>query len=398
MPLRLAVIISHPTQHFAPWHREIAKLSDINLRVFFCCDWGSQSYFDKEFQSEFSWDIPLLEGYEYEFLPIRNRPSKLNYWQVDNPGVVDALDRFAPDIVKVFGYAHKTNWRAAEWAKRRRTPLLIYSDSNGRRRSPAWKRLAKQGIVKRFYRRVDGALFVGDNNRAYHSGFGIPDERLFPGSLPIDQRRLIGSVPNRDATRRAVRRQHGIPDAAFVVLFCGKYSAKKRPLDVIVGAQIAAEKGIPVWSLLVGEGPLRNSLETYCRDRAARNCVLTGFVNQSSIAEFYVASDVLAVSSEDDAHPLVVSEAATFGLPVIVSDRVGCIGPGDTARPEVNAIVYPWSDRDKLAAAIHELQTNISLYHKLSIGAEEIARTQDVTTAARELEKAAQRLMALGPR
>ncbi len=36
MPIRLAIIVSHPIPHFAPWHRELARISDIDLKVFFC--------------------------------------------------------------------------------------------------------------------------------------------------------------------------------------------------------------------------------------------------------------------------------------------------------------------------------------------------------------------------
>src|SRR5947209_7216166 len=129
MTLRLAILVSHPIQHFAPWHRELAKLLDIDLRVYFCCDWGSESYNDPGFGTSVKWDIPLTEGYAHEFLPIVRRPTQINFQQIDNPSVSEALDRFNPDVVKVFGYARRTNWRAVAWAKRKSKPVLLYSDS-----------------------------------------------------------------------------------------------------------------------------------------------------------------------------------------------------------------------------------------------------------------------------
>src|SRR5262245_42872145 len=98
MTLRLAVIISHPIQHFAPWHREVARLKEIELQVYFCCDWGLAEYTDPEFQTTFQWDIPLLEGYAHEMLSISRRPKRLGFWEVDNPEVGKALDRFDPDV------------------------------------------------------------------------------------------------------------------------------------------------------------------------------------------------------------------------------------------------------------------------------------------------------------
>src|SRR5688572_30177452 len=123
MTLRLAIVVSHPIPHFAPLHREATRMAGLDLRVFFCCDWGVQSYEDPGFGAAVQWDVPLLEGYPHEFLPIARRPKRLRPWEVDNPEVGSALDRFAPDVVKVHGYAHRTHWRVSNWTRQRRVPL-----------------------------------------------------------------------------------------------------------------------------------------------------------------------------------------------------------------------------------------------------------------------------------
>src|SRR5258708_6611992 len=296
MPIRLATIVSHPIQYFAPWHRQMGKVSGIDSKVFFCCDWGIRNYIDPGFNVEMAWDIPLLDGYAHEFIPIARPPQRMGFWETDNPTVSAALDRFQPDIVTVFGYAHRTNWRAALWSHRNRRPLLLYSDSNILLEPALWKRAIKHIIVRRFYRYVDGALFIGENNRLYHAHYGIPPERLFPGVYPIERRRLLQAVPDRYTTRAELRRALGIPRDAFVVLFCGKYIERKRPMDVIVAAHSLARKGVPVWALLVGEGEERRTLQAFC-EREQANAVLTGFVNQSAIPSYYAASDVIAVTS-----------------------------------------------------------------------------------------------------
>lgn len=398
MGLRVAAFVSHPIQHFAPWHREVAKRKQIDLKVFFSCDWGSSEYLDPEFQAKVQWDVPLLEGYTYEFLPIAKRPANLSFWEVDNPTVTGALDSFNPDVIQVFGYAYRTNWRVARWAKRAGKPLLIYSDSNARSSSPLWKRLPKQVIVRDFYNKVDGALYVGDNNREYHRQYGIPEERLFAGVCPIDSDRLLKQSSALERNGPSVRRTLGIPENAFVVLFCGKYSVRKRPLDLLVAANKAAKKGLPIWCLFVGEGSERAALEEYCARESFDQAALTGFVNQSMIPEYYRASDVLAVTSWDDPHPLVVSEASAFGLPAIVSDRVGCIGPNDTARAGLNAIVYPCGDTEKLSDAIERLFSERGTLERMSAAAKSIAETQNPVVAARALAEAVEKLHGLGPR
>lgn len=399
MPIRLAIIVSHPIQYFAPWHRELATIPDLELKVFFCCDWGLNSYVDPQFKTEVKWDIPLLDGYAYEFLPLARRPQRLGFWDVDNPAVTKALDRFQPDVVKVFGYAHRTNWRVARWAQRNRRPLLLYSDSNVRIVPAWWKLLLKQLIVGFFYNRyVDGAMFVGQNNHSYHMRYGVPSQRLFRGVLPIERQRLLAAVPERDAIRRELRSQAGISPDAFVLLFCGKFTAGKRPLDLVLAVHELAQKGVPAWALLVGEGEQRAAVETFCKTECLQNVCLTGFLNQSAVPHYYATADAIVVPSELDAHPLVVSEAACFGLPVIISDRVGCVGCSDSARPEENAIVYSCGDVRALADAIERLWRDRDLYRRMATKSSEIAVSQDVTAAAQQLAYAVRQLHQLGRR
>jgi glycosyltransferase involved in cell wall biosynthesis len=61
---------------------------------------------------------------------------------------------------------------------------------------------------------------------------------------------------------------------------------------------------------------------------------MPGFVNQSQLGSYFAAADVFVLPSEFETWGLVVNEAMYFGLPVIVSDRVGCrhdlVIPGKT--------------------------------------------------------------------
>ncbi len=70
---RLAVVTTHPIQYYAPWFRRIAARSQIQLKVFYLWNRGAAAKHDPGFGRAVQWDIPLLEGYEYEFL--RNSSS-----------------------------------------------------------------------------------------------------------------------------------------------------------------------------------------------------------------------------------------------------------------------------------------------------------------------------------
>lgn len=390
--LRLAVVVSHPIPHFAPWHRELAAVPGIELKVFFCRDRGATTYFDEEFGTELKWDIPLLDGYEFEFLPHTETSLRSEFFQIDNPTVGEALARFNPDVVQLFGYASRTMWRARYWCSKNRVPVLLYSDSNASAHRPLWKRMAKDIVVRHFYRGVTGALFTGDNNRDYHREFGLPMERLFQGALPIDKKMLLANAGSLPEARRAIRKQYGIPEDAFVLVFSGKLYSRKSPMHLVEAVARCRDRGAQVWALMVGEGIDRAGLEEFVVAHSLQNVIFTGFVNQGSIGKYYASGDALACTSMFDPHPLVVPEAGCFGLPVIVSDRLGCIGQTDTAQPSVNAMVFPWSDIESLTGCILKLYGDRELYRAMSSAALRIADSQDVGVAASHLASAAQQL------
>jgi glycosyltransferase involved in cell wall biosynthesis len=195
-----------------------------------------------------------------------------------------------------------------------------------------------------------------------------------------------------------LRRALGIPPDAFVVLFCGKYIERKRPLDVMVAAHSLARKGLPVWALLVGEGEERDRMEAFREREQVTNAVLAGFVNQSAIPSYYAASDIIALTSSFEAYGLVASEASVFGLPILISDRAGCVGPQDTAQPGRNAIVFPSGDTQQLSQAIELLYNDRSLYATMSSNSTRISESQDELVATQRIAGAVRRLHDMGPR
>ena len=394
--VRIAIVVSHPIQYFAPWYGALAAIPEVALKVFFCCRLGAETYYDSKFGINVKWDIPLFDGYDSEFLDSRKEIRRSNFWATDNPNVGDALGKFHPQVVVVHGYAHRTVWRAVSWCNRNRIPVMLASDSNGAVKLAPWKRAAKAIIVKHFYRHLDGALTVGDNNRTYHLNYGLPEERIFAGTLPIDCNRLLASVGDAAAARRDIRRRYGIPEDAFVVIYAGKLIPLKCPLHLLQAIHNCDQRGLKVWGLLVGEGLERRRLESFLADRNVKNIVLTGFVNQSSIGMYYAASDAVALMSEYEPKGLVVPEAGCFGCPAILSDRIGCVGPTDSARPNENALVYSWADIEALTNCIVHLYKDQSIYRFMSEAAVRIAKSQDIAIGAQHLADAARRLQYLG--
>ncbi|MFV0444362.1 MAG: glycosyltransferase family 4 protein, partial [Planctomycetaceae bacterium] len=330
---RLAVVISHPIQHFVPLFQQLAQHPDVELKVFYCCDWGVREYTDPGFGRSFAWDIPMLDGYESEFLPIRRRPRSLGFFEIDNSEVGSRLSEFEPDAVWVHGYGHRTSWRVLRWA-RNRARVLYFGDSELLSARGVASRAIKRIVLPRFFARCDGFLTIGDNNEIYYRHYGVPEEKFHRGSFPIDVGRFHEAVAGlTDDDRQQLRGTYGLSPDSLVVLFVGKLVDIKRPLDLVEAVARLSASYPRVEALIVGSGSLEARVRRRIEELQLGSRIrLTGFVNQSEVPRVLWLGDVLAMCSEKDPHPLAVSESMAAGNAVIASDRIGCVGLTDSAR------------------------------------------------------------------
>jgi glycosyltransferase involved in cell wall biosynthesis len=366
-PTRLAIVISHPIQHFVPFYRAIAKQTSIHLKVFFCSQIGLRTYYDPEMGVSLTWAADLTSGYDHEFLSEADRIVSVSFSSVDNPSVGAALKAFAPDAVMVAGYGHKTALRTLLWSRLHNIPTLMVSDGHlgpvKRSRSRALVRELVMPLLLRFY---DGYLTVGDENERMYDHFGVSSARMFRTPFTIDEDLFLRVRNERTARRARLRSELGIGDIDVVFLFVGKLSARKRPSDFIEAALqlIETPRDERVFAVLCGDGEERDALARVAG--ATERIRFAGFVNLDRLPDFYAAADILVHAAEADPHPLACSEAACIGLPMIVSDHIGAVGPTDIARPDQNAIVYPCGDIGALAGAMRRLASNPELRASMS--------------------------------
>jgi glycosyltransferase involved in cell wall biosynthesis len=337
--------------------------------------------------------MDLTGGYEHEFLTGAESIRQISFRQVNNPGVERRLEEYRPDVLVVAGYSLLTTLRVIRWANRRGVPVLMISDSELLHHRALAKRVLKQLLLRPLFRRIAGFLTTGDNNRAYFRHYGVPAEKLFPCPLTIEESAYLAARARRAELRAQTRARLQIPDDAFVVVFVGKLIPRKRPADLLA-AVAAGAAGPRVCILLVGDGELRPALERQATALPAAAYRFAGFINQRELPAMYAAADALAHPAEMDPHPLSINEAVLLGLPVVVSDKVGSIGPTDTVRPNMNALVHPVGDVPALAAALRRLAENPALVRELGEGSLRVAAETGSAASTAGFVRAAQTVVA----
>jgi glycosyltransferase involved in cell wall biosynthesis len=379
---KVAVVATHPIQHFCPLYKALNSSGEITLRVFFATSAGLQPYYDAGFGQLVQFQNDLTNGFDHEYLP--GNVAELN-GKVRNRHLGERLSAFNPDVIQVYGYYHPLFRDAMAWARRAGRPVLYWADSELLTRSSLWKRLVKRVVLPRLFARCAGFLTIGDCNTDYYRHYGVTPDRLFRSPYPIDEARLTQAVEARSEARRELLARFELPDDAIVALVVGKLTARKAPGDAIKAVSRVWSFGLKnkLFLILAGNGPERDGLQalaSQCEPAAIR---FAGFVEVSQLPSYYAASDLLIHPSSQDPHPLATCEAVFCGLPAIVSDRVGSVGPTDDVRLGINGIQYKYGDVDKLTELLLNFCRNPDEAERMREGSRRIGaqRTLNVSVA-----------------
>lgn len=355
---RVLFVSSHVVPYAVPVYRQLASHPRVEITVAYCSLQGAEAGFDPGFGMEVTWDLPMLEGYPWVSLPNRSwQPGVGRFLGLMNPGLWSLVKTGQFDVVLTHGQAYVSYWIAIVAAKTSGIPVIVATDATSWRSSDShgwgWPSWLKRWLAPSFYRWLDVVYAPSSATIAFLRHMGVPADQIALCHYAVENERFAQGAARTD--QRAIRAQWGIPEGAFVVLFCGRLVSRKRPGDLLEALEQVKQPS--VWAVFAGEGRLRQALERQaaCLGVAHRVRWL-GFVNQSQLPSVYAASDVLVLPSEAEPWGLVVNEAMACGLPAVVSSAVGC--RGDIIEPGVTGEVYPVGDCEALAGRLRRLFTD----------------------------------------
>ena len=353
--MKLAVVLSHPTQYYSPWFRWVASKTNLQLRVLYLWDFGVTAQLDPKFETTLQWDVDLLSGYEHEFVPNVSRdPGTHHFGGLRNPSITERLNSWKPDAILLFGYKWATHVRVIAWARRNRTPLLFRGDSHFLGRGvPTWP---KRLLLRMVYAQFSAVLPVGTANAEYFTAVGVPPQRQFfsPHSVndalfdPTASRHLNAAARLRDELR--------IGTNTRVVLFAGKLVPEKQPT-----ALLRAFLNVPhenTCLVFVGDGAEKARLTHDAGDSTSVRFL--PFANQTEMPSRYLLADVFALPSSGfyETWGLAINEAMHMGVPALVSDRVGC--QCDLVQDGETGWVFPAGNTAALACKLEQALNEVA--------------------------------------
>lgn len=370
---RLAVLTAHPIQYQAPLFRKLAQHPEIDIVVYFYSDYGVTEKIDPGFGVAYSWDIPLLMGYNHKFLKSYFTAATGNrLWLSFNPGIIKELWKERYDAVLVHGYASITNWLTFLAAWITRTPIIFRGESHLLNYRAGWKKGLKQLILSQLFKRVSSFLPIGTLNWKYYKHYGVPDRKLFLSPYAVDNDYFSKRYQELHDKRDCLRKELGITTEQPAILYASKMMQRKRAMDLLKAYE-KIQENVNASLIFVGDGVERHNLESYSKDHNIKNVHFVGFKNQTELPIYFVIADIFVLPSTDETWGLVINEAMNFGLPIITTDQVGA-GP-DLVKDGENGFIYPVGDVEKLAYYLLTLLQSPELREKMSkCSSEKIAK------------------------
>ncbi len=373
----LAILATHPIQYQIPIWQQLAQGAKVPFEIWYLTRHGVAPSYDPQFGKVIQWDLDMLSGYPHRF-PQANCPERLgSFWRVGfNPEFRRLLRQGQVKALFVQGWNVRACWESVWVAGSAGIDLWMRGDSNDLKVDRGLKRVGKGLLLGSLLGKVDRFLCVGEANRRLYRRYGIAEPRLVWGPHGVDNQRFATQAHELRPQRQALRCAWGIPEDAFCVLYAAKFIPEKRPLDLVAAVQrlSGSDQTRPYHLLFVGTGELGAEVRRCCRvvfdaegqpvptgpeptlAAQAPRASFTGFLNQSEIAQAYVAADALVLPSGSESWGLVVNEAMASGLPCVVSAACGCAE--DLIVPLDPRLSYPCGDVEALAASIRWLADN----------------------------------------
>ncbi len=261
------------------------------------------------------------------------------------------LNLYNPDVIIIGGYNRLACWTALFWAKKHKQKAIVMVESHYLDKP---RSMLKENIKKLFVSNCKAALVAGTRHRDYMISLGMKLENIFTmkGVGGVDRRIYERDVTKFRKDKPIICSQLGVTPRNF--LFIGRFSPEKNIIFLLKAYKRLKEKGTKEWGLiLVGNGPQTKEIENFISSNKLKGVFLPGFKQKEELPLFYTISDVFILPSVSESWGLVVEEAITSGLPVLVSNRCGCYP--DIVQDGINGFSFDPFDEDSLFKLMRDI-------------------------------------------
>jgi glycosyltransferase involved in cell wall biosynthesis len=366
----------------------------VKLNVLQVCDhlgWeGSRMHGVKRL---FAWMIPRFDAERYNVSLVSLRKKDVSEETLESfgvditylhkskfdpatlPALLKVIDRKKIDILHLHGYGATTFGRMA--GAMRRLPTIVHEHAN-LTDTPWFQKIADRALEPV----TDIAIAVSQST----ADFVIKARCIPPPKVKV----VYLGVPLEEFSRRrpseeiqAARAELGIaPDDVAIGTVTRLHDSKGNSF-LVDAARLVLNERPHARFFVVGEGPLRESLEQQARAlRLGDRFSFTGFAKD--VPRVVSAFDISVFPSLWEGTPLTVFEALAMGKAIVATEADGLL---DVLTSEHDAIIVPKRDARALANGLIRVIDEPDTRDRLRAAAAETGKEYDISVFVRKMER-----------
>jgi len=310
--LRIAVLYRVKQHWRLPIFERMNNGCGLSIKVFH----GSSFKGTKVVNSESSHDFPSKEMLT---IPLKLKTSNGDALMPFSPFLFFHLLRYKPDVIICEGASNlANNIMAYIYASVFGVKKIQWGLGEIQNRKKSKLRRALDFIIEKIERSSDACISYSSHGKSYYESLGLTADKLFVAVNVVDTQRVIKKIKDMDST--AIYEQaHQNYDVNL--LFVGALTKPKK-VDLLLRSYCELKKNSSkrISLTIVGDGPVRESLETLASDLELKDVEFTGKIIEG-VSERFLASDIFVLPGLGG---LAVSEALAHGIPVVSGVGDGC--------------------------------------------------------------------------
>ena len=262
--------------------------------------------------------------------------------------VREFLEQEQPHVsIIACGYDSSYSRFIARWVKQHggRTILLANSWAGTRRRW-AIREWVKGCIARRLF---DAVCTSGERAQSYFLGLGFSQHQIWKQFNVVDNEHFSAGAEHARNNAPALRRELKLPNPHF--LFVGALEPWKN-VFLLLDCYTRYRRSGGRWGLVVvGVGSELESLQAKAKQNQIPDLVFAGMKKHEETPVYYGLASCLVLPSLSETWGLVVNEAEAAGLPILASNKCGCVP--ELVHRGINGYVFEPTDGGELIRLMH---------------------------------------------
>jgi phosphatidylinositol alpha-mannosyltransferase len=254
----------------------------------------------------------------------------------------------------------------------KRTPMVGTFHAFGGR---AWYTMFSpimKWYLDRWFSKLDGRIAVSQPALEYVNTYFPAEYEVIPNGVDTNHF-------NHD-----VQPMEQFNDGKFNILFIGRLE-KRKGFDYLLKAYTQVKRNFPKCRLIaVGPGiRLKRKYQRRVNSNGLEDVVFTGYATYNELPRYYKTADVACFPATGrESFGIVLLEAMAVGKPIIASEITGF---SNVMTNDVEGIMVPPRDEDKLAEALIKMMTDKEMREEMGKQGRPTALKYDWTTIAQRV-------------